>query len=371
MNQNNHPEADEARSIAIVKLMSNSQAMFYASVCLSLKQIWSDKNKTAWTNGKTIGICPEFFMSIKPQEQIGLMLHETLHVAFFHMFRGHEFDHDIFNMACDYVINQIIVDARFNLPPGALIDQKYVGWSAEQVARDLTDNAQEIPQDIMLDLMPPEEGADQIEADINDILIQASIKTAELDPDMKSIHPEIRRHINLLRNPPVPWFILLSRYFSSFKKTGINWGRPNRRFYPAVYMPIKKAMVLGDLQVYVDASGSVSDQEFDVILSEVWSIFKMLKPNAIHLTTFNRKLGPTVTLKTKKSFETLNILGKGGTRIGPVFQDIQEKKPMVSLIFTDGEFGMPEELPKTPLIWCIINTPDFEAPVGKVIHLEV
>ena len=372
MNQNDYPEANEARSIAIVKLMGNTEAIFFATVLLALKQIWSNMNKTAWTNGKVIGICPEFFMSIAAAERIGLMLHETLHVAFFHMFRGHEFDHALFNMACDYVINLIIIKAGFKLPPGALLDERFANMSVEQVARILTDEKTEVPEEYMLDLTPPEPGdTKQIKADINDILIQASIKVAEIDPEMKSVPPEIRRHVELLINPKVPWSKYLSRYFQAFKKEGVSWSRPNKRFMPKIYMPTKKALVLGDLHIYVDASGSVTDAEFSVIISEAWAIMRMLKPNAIYLTTFNRKLGETTMLKSRRDFERVELIGKGGTRIGPVLEDIIKKKPMVSLIFTDGQFGFPEIQPTTPIIWGIINDDSWEAPYGKVVNLEV
>ena len=368
----NQPEAVEARSVAVVQLMGNPKAIFYATVLLALKQIWSDMNKTAWTNGKVIGIWPEFFMSITPPQRIGLMLHETLHVAFFHMFRGHEFDHDLFNMACDYVINLIIIAEGFELPPGALIDSRFKNMSVEQVARILTDEKTEVPEEYMLDLTPPEPGdTKQIEADINDILIQASIKTAELDPELKSIPPELQRHIELLVNPKIPWSRYLSKYFNAFVKSNNYWGRPNRRFAPAMYLPSKKEQAMGDLHIYVDASGSVNDDEFNRILGEAWYIMRKLKPRAIYLTPFNMKLGKTHQLKSLKSFNTLNISGKGGTSIGPVFTDIIEKKPMVTVIFTDGKFRVPKELPKTPIIWGIINNPDWDQPCGKKLDIEV
>jgi predicted metal-dependent peptidase len=98
---------------------------------------------------------------------------------------------------------------------------------------------------------------------------------------------------------------------------------------------------------------------------------RKLKPRAIYLTPFNMKLGKTHQLKSLKSFNTLNISGKGGTSIGPVFTDIIEKKPMVTVIFTDGKFRVPKELPKTPIIWGIINNPDWDQPCGKKLDIEV
>ena len=367
-----HPEAEEQRSVALVKLMANPAAMFYAAVCLSLQHIWSTANTTAWTNGKQIGYCPKFFLSCTPAQQIGLILHETLHVAFMHMFRGHGFDPMLFNMACDYVINLIIIDAGFELPPGALIDEKFRGWSAEKVAQYLLDEAEEVPENMMQDIIPSEKGdSEQIEADLNDILVQASLKVQEIDPEMKSIPPAIRRHISLLRNPPLPWYRYLAKYFTAYKKTGSNWSRPNKRYAHVVYLPIKKSTVMGDLSIYCDASGSLTDAEFNTVLSEAWGIMKTLKPKSIKLTPFNHRLGETQTLKNKNSFESLDIKGKGGTEIGPVFHHIQENKPMVSLIFTDGLFDIPEELPTSQIIWVIIDNEGWIPPCGAVIHMKV
>lgn len=370
----NHPEAAEQRSIALVQLMGNPAAMFYAAVCLSLKQIWSDTNKTAWTNGTTIGIWPEFWLKCTSAQQIGLLLHETLHVAFFHMFRGHSFDPFLFNMACDYVINLIIIEAGFELPPGALIDYKYKGWSCEQVARDLVQQGAKQPEDYDLDIMPPEPNGDTseaVQAKVNDILVQASMKVSEIDPDRKCIPEEIRRYIDLLTNPPLPWTSYLARYFKAFQKRNNNWSLPNKKYYPQVYLPRKRSLKMGKLNVYVDASGSLTDSEFNTIISSSYGIMRMLKPEAILLTSFNTKLGKTITLKSRRDFESLDIKGKGGTSIHPVLNHIAEEKPTVSVIFTDGLFDLPEELPKSPIIWAIINNEGWEAPCGKVINIEV
>ncbi|MEM7039583.1 MAG: hypothetical protein AAF570_21600, partial [Bacteroidota bacterium] len=48
--------------------------------------------------------------------QYGLVKHEILHVVFKHIFRGKDYKHkDIFNIACDLVVNQYISEAQ--LPP--------------------------------------------------------------------------------------------------------------------------------------------------------------------------------------------------------------------------------------------------------------
>jgi hypothetical protein len=49
------------------------------------------------------------------QERIAVLIHETRHILGLHMFRKGERDHQLFNVAADVAINQLIQ----NLPEGA------------------------------------------------------------------------------------------------------------------------------------------------------------------------------------------------------------------------------------------------------------
>jgi hypothetical protein len=152
------PEANAALSKAKLQLMSSPEAVFFSVVMLSLQHIWDETQPTAYTNGRLCGYNPSFFMRCTPRERVGLILHETLHVALLHICRALSFDSPMkFNMAADYVINLIIIDAGFELPPGALIDEQYRDMSVEEVYALLPDDP--AGPDMMWDLRPatPEE----------------------------------------------------------------------------------------------------------------------------------------------------------------------------------------------------------------------
>lgn len=68
--------------------------------------------------------------------------HEILHVVLEHHQRLGEKDAFIWNLACDYVINNWLVQMGVGVrpPKGGLYNEKYKGWDAETVYQDLVEN---------------------------------------------------------------------------------------------------------------------------------------------------------------------------------------------------------------------------------------
>lgn len=89
--------------------------------------------KTYWTDGVTIGFNPDFVEKINPVERVGVLAHEIGHVTGKHHLRRGDRDHDLWNRACDYAINPVLIAHGFKLPPRALIDKRFAGMAAEQI----------------------------------------------------------------------------------------------------------------------------------------------------------------------------------------------------------------------------------------------
>ena len=94
----------------------------------------------------------------------------------------------------------------------------------------------------------------------------------------------------------------------------------------------------------------------------------MLNPKYIEFSLFDTSIRSTDRVHNLIELQRVKFSGRGGTLIEPVFNHINETKPKFSIIFTDGEFGIPETKVKTPILWIIYNNPTFKAPFGKVVH---
>ncbi len=62
-----------------------------------------------------------------------VLAHEALHCGLSHFARREYRDLNRWNLACDYAVNQLLVEDGLELPPGALHDETYKGLSAEEI----------------------------------------------------------------------------------------------------------------------------------------------------------------------------------------------------------------------------------------------
>lgn len=87
--------------------------------------------KTMFTDGMNVFFHPEF-VSEEDEFIEGVFLHENMHCALNHVGRRQWRDAAIWNMACDYAVNPLVV-SMFPLPKGALIDRRFDGMRAERI----------------------------------------------------------------------------------------------------------------------------------------------------------------------------------------------------------------------------------------------
>lgn len=360
---------------AKVSLMSRPDSCFFTTLCFSMKHVWDTTIPTACTDGVKVMWNPDFFMGLADaEERIFLMLHEVLHTAYMHMFRTNGRDHKRWNIACDHVINLQLISRGFRMPTGdnaGHADPKYVGMSAEQVYDLLPEKCGD-PK--MEDLIPgegtPEEQA-LIEGEIQDILVRAVMQSKMNGDKPGTIPGEIEIFLDKLLNPIIPWNRVLARFFQAFRKSDYSWRRPNRRHFPAHYLPSIRGTTLMDLAIFVDTSASVSDSDFLRMVTELHSLLKMCKPNKMTLGQFDTNLKSVDVIKSVNDLMQVKFTGRGGTKIEPVIQWANENKPQLLLVFSDGDFSFPAEKVQSTTVWLIHNNKGFSPAFGKTVHYEM
>ena len=95
---------------------------FFGNLATRLKLINADEwCPTAGTDGRNFYYNTKFIDSLKPRETEFLFGHEVLHNVFEHMLvRQGDRDHQIWNIAADYAVNQILVDYKIGEMPKAV-----------------------------------------------------------------------------------------------------------------------------------------------------------------------------------------------------------------------------------------------------------
>jgi predicted metal-dependent peptidase len=371
---------EQALSKAKIRLMARPDSAFFTTLCFSLKHLWDNNVPTAGANmmTQTVRWNPRFFMSLNPEEQVFLMLHESLHIAYMHMLRKGGREHKLFNIAADHVINLQLMERGFVMPSGknrGHADIKFKGMSAEQVYDILLKEQPNPPPDFESDIegeggdgnAPPM--TDAAKREIEDILVRASIQSRLSQDKPGTIPGEIQLFLDKLIDPKLPWDRVLARFLTNFSKDDYSMRKPNRRFLPRYYMPTLWSESLMDLEMWFDMSASVSDDDAKAFAGGLARVMKQFKPKKIALGQFDTQVKSLDIVTNMADLHRVKFHGRGGTDIGPVLHQIIGRKPQCALIFTDGEFNWPKmAYPKTPVIWLIHNNPTFVAPFGKVIH---
>ena len=362
-------EAQRALDKAKIQLMVKPDTTFFTTVCFALRHVWDDTIPTAATNGKVIKYNTKFFMDLDVEEQLFLILHETLHVVFMHMMRLKERNPQKWNMAADYVINDLLITRGFKMPKGGLHDQQYRGMSTEQVYDLLPDSKSEnYEMDLESD---PSDDPEVLGEAIKDIIVRASIQSKLAGDKAGTIPGDIQVFLDGLLAPKLPTRVILQRYMNSMAKEDYSWRKPNRRYFPKMIMPTLYSNAMDDIAVAVDISGSVSDADFKRYVSEIDPILRHLRPKKLHLIQFDTAITEISVLKNSADLAKVKFHGRGGTWIKPVMDWVNTNKPKVILIFSDGYFNHVPDAPASPVVWLVNNNPGFTAPYGKVIRYDV
>lgn len=389
-----YKDAADALKIAKISMMMQKATVFYTTILFSLKQGFDETLPTAATDGKDLSINPAFFMSLPPVERIGLLAHEVLHVALDHMHRMGKRDAivtdstgrpiSLWNIAADYVINDLLSQAGYHLPPGGLNDSQYSGKSTEQVYdilykktdKQKSDLADKCGNNSGADVQFPQDAkGDPVSQDhVTEIILRASTQAKSMGQAAGSIPGEVGISLQEVINPPLPWHIILQNYLTEFAKEDYTWRRPNRRFLPNFYMPTAHSEAIANIAIAVDCSCSVSDHEFNVFITKIAEIQDAMHPKKITVVPFDTRIGKVQELTDDDNpFKKLRFTGRGGTQIKPVHDWAAENKPTVLLVFSDGEFSQPAPKDKSiPIVWVIHDDKKWAAKHGgRVIHYNI
>lgn len=360
MVNSNRQEDIELISDSKLRLFAKGDWVFMATLCNTLQTVLDDTISYGATDGKKLYINPYTFRALTKDEQVFLLAHETLHVAYLHMARKKE-NHLKWNYATDYVINQFLVDSGFTMIQGSLLDSKYQGLSADEVYDLLPDS--KIDNSLGIDIIAND--------DIDDIQtnIMVSAQIAIEKNTYGNLPEELQRYINNLTKPVYDWKAILRKYLYATYKHLTTWFKPNRRYLShGMYLPTLDGKSLSAL-IAIDVSSSINYETLDKFICELHGLFKLIKIHEIEIIQFNTYITKTNKVKTLKELEKIEFIGYGGTDVKPAIDYYNNSKHKICIILTDGEFNHNFETKKN-MIWLIYDNPNFKTNYGKVIYYD-
>lgn len=345
---------------------------------------------TMCTNGEWVKWNADFVDRCTDKNVMFTVAHEIGHIVFNHCvpiddIDGQPVNHEVHNMALDFVLNPILIDGGVGeMPDGCLYDPKYHGWSWLQVYRDLikmdeADRPQ--PQPWGGNVGSPEdkndkplEGAEleQYKAGVAQRVFQAA-QVAKAAGKLPAAIEELVKH---MRQSKVDWRDVLNRFIGGEQPDDYTWRRPQKRqwFDNDIYMPSIERMGIGDVVVAVDTSGSVATNELQQFLGEMNRITEDHKPRSVTVITCDARVQSVTHYAEGEIIESIECTGRGGTRVSPVFDYIDEHQlPVDNMVYlTDmGIHDWPDDAPHYPVLWVSTWTRCDDAPFGETTRIEV
>ncbi len=181
---------------------------------------------------------------------------------------------------------------------------------------------------------------------------------------------ELKRMIDHLLQPQLPWRMLLARYMNALSRHDYSWSRPSRREGDHILPSLRSQRI--DLAVAVDTSGSIKDAEMQEFIDEIDALKAQVQAQ-VTLLPCDSRLAPGAPFRFEpwERFQRPHDLtGGGGTDFRPVFQWVEDQglSPDLLVYFTDAQGAFPEREPIYPVIWLVKGR--AEVPWGQRVQLN-
>ena len=381
---------EEARlRIMAAKIIAQSRWPYLSTLIFSLRIVETQDLPTlAVDAGWRMYYNPTFVLQQIPEVLATMVLHEALHCVSKHSARfetlGREnTSHNIWNLAGDANINQILDDAK--MPWGEFDPVRYESLAKYDVKSGMTtettfftmlkyfeDNPSknsnhtdcggvtggasrgyEIPKS---DLDNPSIKGDQQDV-IRDRVAQDVIKHSR-EKGMGSVPGELLRWANDLLNPQIDWKRELAGMMRSSLATVLGrkdytYARPSRRqssmaiHDPEFILPSMRKPAPPTIAIIIDTSGSVEEKEITEFLSEVDGIATANGiAQGITVIPCDSQIGEIQKIRSVSGIAGIKLSGGGGTdlRVGIAAAESLKPQPKIVIVLTDGYTPWPDSI---------------------------
>ena len=354
---------------------------------------------TAATDGRHLYYNTQFFSKMTTKEIEFVIAHEILHCVFDHIKRREDREPQLHNIACDYIVNNTLMDQNIGEKPKGIDifqDYKYSGWSSEAVYDDIYKKGKKAMEKIgkLLDEHVDWEKKDGAGAGKGkDKQSQPTYSKAELDKIRDEVKesmiqsaqaagkenlPEaIKRIINQFTEPKMNWRELLQQQIDSVLKNDYSWSRPSRKgWHSGVILPGTLNEQTIDLCIAIDTSGSIREEQTKDFLSEVQGIMDQYRDYKIKIWCFDTEIHNEQDITPHEGdLQNYEIQGGGGTDFDANFEYMKENdiQPKKFIMFTDGypwESWGDESYCDTLFLINDHHDKNMEAPFGTTVHYD-
>ena len=378
------------------------KAPFFGNLATRMKLINADAwLPTAATDGRNF-YYNSAFVNNMPLKQVEFLVgHEVLHAVYDHMGRTGSRDRKIMNIAADFCVNSDLIDQRvgekITVVP-MLYDPKYKGMAMEEIYDDLMQNANKIDINKLAQQVldqhlegEDEDGSGDSDGDgngapklskaerdaIRDELKEAMLQAAQA-VGAGNLPAGVKRLVKDLTEPQISWKELLEQQIQSTIKSDFTFARPSRKgWHMDAILPGMKPGQTIDVFVGIDTSGSITDNDLKIFLSEIKGIMESYDEYKIRVVGWDTQVhnDGVFTSENLEDIASFQPGGGGGTDPMCVWEYMKENdiEPKKLIMFTDYcFFGWQPNTVDTycDTVWIIKGNPSAEPEFGVWAHYE-
>lgn len=391
-------EAAELLEIDRIRLLMDQPFIGAFLIRQNLIPVVDSRCDTAATDGQNIFVNPEFYLSMSPAERRFLLAHVVWHTVLLHFLRRKNRNRELFNIATDMEINEILRFECFKIPEGALLPPRdWHGLNAEEIYERLLESEEPLEETIDIHLepekdmpLPPgggsgqtggdddskdERKADSEEEDVEFIEdpdfdvdfgthIEDKVREKVIDAATQcekqrgKLPGRVEQIVENFRSGKLHWKELLAQFVTSCFGGSRRWLPPNRRYISSgLYLQSRRDSKLKAV-LAVDTSGS-THADLPRFASELSNLLNSFGNYELQVICCDAKIQSVENYSSVSPFDGNKFVfsGGGGTSFKPVFEYLktQNEAPDLLIYFTDGIADVPEK-PTYPVMWVI--TPD-------------
>lgn len=392
---------------------------FFGSLALKQTLVATDSIKETATDGDNLYYNPEYVNEADQDYlkfQVGA---QAITAALGHSYRRNGRDEEIWNQASDFIVNPILKDAGFHLPPEASIRQDLIDTTVERAYGILWEERQkQNPNQPQPQGQSGGQGNDQGQGGgqdqnkgrgqgqnqqtpsyggggaVIDAPTQSAAEQRLKEQEWKiamnqaanaqkiagSVPGSVEALLESIRRPVMDWKQILWEMTNSIAQDDYSWSKVNRRFVAdGLYLPSLHSETVGDILLVVDASGSMPNEALQQAASESLAIAQSLGSD-LHVIVHDTKVRnpePEVFEGDIQEIK-LEIQARGGTMFAPVCKHINDelipKNDYACVVwFTDlwtSDWADCEEPPIPTLFLDFLGKKADTATFGEVIKME-
>lgn len=348
-----------------------------------------------------LAVNPQFVARLNDRDLMFVLAHEMLHLALRTHDRGKGAGRLEFNLAHDYIINDMLraelgvqtIPAGGLDMPGAKdksaeeivleMRRKSQGqrptrvWDAPGAPSEPDDGGDVLPDDVERTLYPDDSADQQARIERMRALAGRSLALAEAMDAMRGMRGRAagtsRETVAALRGLyRTPWQLALQRWMEAVAPGERTFARPARRVAPQpdVVLPGRRRQGWL-LNVVLDTSGSMAD-EIGKALGAIADFCDGAGVDQVRLVQCDADV-TSDELVAPDALAQREIAGYGGSDLSPALRHLaNDPRTRAAVVVTDGDIEYPREPLPFDVLWVLppsVRTP-FNPPYGRVVTME-